>query len=282
MIALAKRAIGPGRLRLREMAEIGARADDQHQALLSGDDQWGMFGIKPAVEPLVESLPKPGRSARQSLTAGVAVVTGLIVFAVIATVNARSADQTSRAVSAQTVTVTRPASRPIPRPMNPPPALDIPLPFFPVFPAPPSAPAIASAQPSVSPVRIGQQIADGDFTFAVTSVIRSKTVANPNVPFLQTMAEGTFLTVALTITNNGKQPEVFIASYQKLRINGVVYAVDPVAALWTLTLETIVSPGGTATVPLPFDVPTGVPSGGALELHASANSRGVVELLPPQ
>ena len=112
---------------------------------------------------------------------------------------------------------------------------------------------------------------------------RSKTVANPSFPFMQTTAKGTFLTAQLTITNNGNQLEEFIASYQRLRINGAVYVPDPSAALWTMTLETFVGPGTTVTATLSFDVPTDTAPGGVLELHRSSNSLGAnVELLPPQ
>lgn len=267
--------------RRQEQAAIAARADDQHEALLHGDDQWGVFGLRPAAEPFVDRPPRSRKLGRGSFVAGVAVVAGLLFFAVMATVNARSADRApgARPVSAPTVTVTAPASRPIPHPMNPTAPSHIP---FPVVPAPLPVPPSPSAQPS-APVRMGQHAVDGNVTFVVTSVDRSKTVANPSFPFMQTTARGTFLTAQLTITNNGSRPEVFIASYQKLRINDAVYAADPAAALWTLTLETIVSPGTTATATLSFDVPTDTPPGGILELHGSSNSPGAkVELLPPQ
>jgi Domain of unknown function (DUF4352) len=272
-------AIDSWQRRRQEKAEIAARADDQHEALLHGDDQWGLFGIRPATEPVVEPPPRSGKLHRPAVMAGVAVVAGLLVFAVTATVHGRSADRASgaRPVSAPTVTVTAPASRPIPHPMNPTAPLHIPSPVVPApLPAPPSP------QPS-APVRIGQRAVDGNITFVVTSVARSKTVANPSLPFMQTTARGTFLTAELTITNNGNQLQEFIASYQRLKINDAVYVPDPAAALWTMTLETIVSPGTTATAAVSFDVPTDTPPGGILELHGSSNSRGAnIELLPPQ
>ena len=276
---LAMVAIRSWRRRRQEKAEIAARADAQHEALLRGDDQWGVFGVKPSDEP-AEEPSTAGKANRRSLVAGVAVVAGVLVFAVMATVDARSADRAPRPVSAPTVTVTRPASRPVPHSMSPPPALNIPFPFVP---APLPAPTSPPLQPPSPPVRFGQQAVDGNVTFVVTSADRSKTVANSNFPFMQTTAKGTFLTVALTITNNGKQAEVFIASDQKLRITSGVYEVDPAAALWTLTLETLVAPGTTTTATLSFDVPADTPPGGIVELRASKNSRGAnVELLPPQ
>lgn len=281
LVVLGMLAIDSWRRRRQQKAEIAARADDQHEALLHGDDQWGVFGIRPAAEPFVHRPPRSRKLGRGSFVAGVAVVAGVLVFAVMATVNARSADRApgARPVSAPTVTVTAPASRPIPHPMNPTAPQHIPSA---VVPAPLPAPPSPSTQPSV-PVRLGQRAVDGNVTFVVTSVDRSKTVANPSFPFMQTTAKGTFLTAQLTITNNGNQAAVFIASYQKLRINDAVYVPDPVAALWTMTLETIVGPGTTAMATLSFDVPTDTAPGGILELHRSSNSPGAnVELLPPQ
>lgn len=278
LIVLAMLAIRFRQRRRQERAEIAARADDQHEALLHGDDQWGVFGVNPPAEPFVKPPPRPGKSARLSLAAGVAVVAGLVIFTVVVTVNARSADRAPRPASAPTVTLTGPANRPIPRPMNPTAAVDIPFPFIP---APLPAPTSPPTQPAASPVRLGQQAVDGNVTFVVTSVDRTKTVTNPSFPFMQTTAKGTFVTAQLTITNNGKRPEVFIASDQKLRIDSGVYEVDPAAALWTMTLETVVSPGVTAMAALSFDVPTETPPGGILELHGSSNSPGArVELLP--
>jgi hypothetical protein len=281
LVVLGMLAIDSRQRRRQQKAAIAARADDQHEALLHGDDQWGVFGLRPAAEPFVDRPPRSRKLGRGSFMAGVAVVAGLLVFAVMATVNARSADRApgARPVSAPTVTMTAPASRPIPHPMNPTAPQHIPSP---VVPAPLPAPPSPAAQPS-APVRLGQHAVDGNVTFVVTSVERSKTVANPSFPFMQTTAKGTFLTAELTITNNGNQLQEFIASYQKLKINDAVYVADPAAALWTLTFETIVSPGTTATATLSFDVPTDTPPGGMLELHRSSNSLGAnVELLPPQ
>lgn len=280
LLILAMLAVGSWQRRRQEKAAIAARAIDQDEALLRGDEQWGVFGIKPAAEPFVEPSSTSRISVRQSLLAAVAAVTGVLVFAVMATVDARSADREPRPASAPLVTVTRPTSRPVPQPMSPTPALHIPFPIIPVLPPTPSSP---QTKPAAPPVRLGQQAVDGDVTFVVMSVDRSKTVANPSIPFMQTTARGTFLTVELTITNTGMRPEVFIASNQKLRISSGVYGVDPAAALWTLTLEAVVTPGSTTTAALSFDVPTDTPPGGMLELHASSNSRGAsVELFPPQ
>jgi len=259
-------AIESWRRRRRERAQIAARADDQHEALLSGDDRWGVFGIRSGDGPIGEQSRVRNSTRRSALMASLAVATGLLAFTVTTTVDARSADRTARPVSS-------PASRPIPHhSMNPTPALGIPRPV------PPSRPT----KPS-EPVRMGQPAVDGDVTFVVRSVDRSKTIANPSLPFMQTNATGVFLTVQLTVTSNGDRAEEFVASYQRLRIDGAIYAPDPAAAVWTLAFETFVAPGTTAMATVSFDIPTDTPVGGVLELHRSSNSRGAdVELLPPQ
>jgi hypothetical protein len=253
------------RLRRRQAhAAIAARADDQDQALIHGNDQWGVFGVQPPNETMTASSPwSAGGSRRPTVLAGLAVVAGVLGLAVMAMVGARSSDRAPQArhVTAPTVTVTAPASRPIPHSMNPTPAQAIPAPA----------------------VRMGQPAVDGPITFVVTSVNRSKTVSNPSFPFMQSGAKGTYLTAELTITNNGGRPEMFMASYQRLNIDGAVYAADPAAALWTMTWESPVSPGTTVTAVLSFDVPTDTPPGGVLQLHGSSNSLGAdVELLPSQ
>jgi hypothetical protein len=275
LVVLGMLALDSWRRRREEKAQIVARADDQHEALLLGDNQWGVFGLRPAAEHVADPPPGSANSHRQSLVAGVAVMAGLLVFAVMATMNARSADPAprQRPVSAPTA----PASRPIPHPMNPTASQGLPSPVVPApLPPPPSPQASA-------PVRMGQRAVDGNITFVVTSVDRSKTIANPSLPFMQTTAKGTFLTAQLTITNNGNQLQEFIASYQKLKINDAVYGADPAAAVWMLTFETFVSPGMTAMAAVSFDVPADTPPGGVLELHGSSRSPGAnVELLPPQ
>lgn len=236
-----------------------------------------MLSLKPLTQPALE-LPLPKKADRQSHLAGLAVVAGVLVFAAMITVNARSADRAPDKISAPTVTVTRPALRPAPQPRISLPPLAIPLP---PVPAPNLAPTFTPIQPPAAAVRIGQQAIDGDLTFVVTSVDRSKTHASPSVPFIKTTAKGTFLTAHLTITNSGKQSEVFVASGQKLTINGAVYTTDPVVALWTLMFGASVSPGATVAVGLSFDVPMDAPPGGMLELHESPNSHGATVELPP-
>lgn len=276
---LAMLAIRSVQRRRQEKAEIAARADDQHEAVLRGDDQWGVFGIRLPAQPTAESPATPGKSGRTSVVAGGAVVVGVLVFALMTTVYARSTDRTRGPVSASRVRVTTPASRPIAQPMIPLPPVAMPFPFIP---APVPAPTSTPTQPAAPPVRMGQQAVDGNLTFVVTSFDRSETVGNPINPYLHVTAKGIFVDAHVTISNTGTQPEVFFAADQKFVVRGIVFNVDAAAAMWTLTTAVGVSAGASVPVALSFDVPTDTPREGMLELHESSMSRGVdVALLPP-
>jgi Domain of unknown function (DUF4352) len=260
-------AVDSWRRRRLEKAQMVTRADDQHEALLRGDDQWGVFGLPPGVEHVADPAAGSADSRRAFLVASAAVVAGLLSFVVIATVPSRPAHQSPRPVAAPIFRTPTPAIRPIPHSPNQTAPQHIPAP----------APVL-QPQPA-APVLMGQHAVDGNVTFVVTSVERSKTITNAGLSFMQTTAQGTYLTAQLTITNNGSGLMEFIAAYQKLKIGDAVFVPDPAAAVWTLTFGTFVGPGTTVTAQLSFDVPTNTPDGGVLELHRSSNSSGAqVEL----
>ena len=285
LVVLAIAAVRSVQRRNHEKRELAARADDQHEAVMRGDEHWGVFGLHSA-DMLPPDSPG-GKRDRRPLLAGVTVAAGVVGIAVVSTVDPRSAERPSHPDAMPTVTVPTPtptptvtvtqyASPPIQLPVFPIPALGVPLPFGLGSPSAPPA-----AGPPAAAVRMGQQAVDGNLTFVVTSVDRSKTLANPIIPRIQTTAAGTFLTAHLRITNGGTQPRVFVAADQKLKINGVTYNVDPAAALWTLTMGTGLGPGVNTAVALSFDVPADTPPAGILELHESSSSPGAtVELLP--
>lgn len=261
--------------RREEMAAIAARADDQHQAVLRGDDQWGVFGQKPPVEFGEDSDWSPpstlSKPDRKWMIAGCGIAAAAVLFAALVTVNARSADRPSGPVPAPTITHTRapiaPTHQALPAPSLTFPALPFPFPL-------PSTSTVPTT-PTGVPAQIGQQAADGQLMFVVTSFDRSKTAGNPVIPFMQATAKGIFVNAHVTITNRGTQPAVFFASDQKFKVGGLVFNVDPAAALWTFTTAVPVSPGVSVPVTLSFDVPADTPRGGTLELHVSSTSRGV-------
>ena len=275
--------------RREEIAAIAARADDQHKAVLRGDDQWGVYGQKPPTPPGWDNyapIVPPSRQWKPDqkwVVAGCAIAAVALLAALI-TVNDRPADRLSGPMPAPKGTNT-------PRPMiprhqgMPAPAPYTPGQLAPLLPIPgipfPSA-TVAPNTPTGVPANVGEPAADGQLVFVVTSFDRSTTPANTIVPYLQASAKGIFVNAHVTITNRGTQPAVFFAAEQKLRVNGVEFTVDPVAAVWTLTTAVGLSPGTAVPVTLSFDIPADAPPSGTLELHESSVSRGVdVALRPP-
>lgn len=278
------------RRRREEMAGIAARADDQNEALLRGDDQWGVFGQKPSPPgeksdvPIMDPPSTPRKPGQKWVIAGCAIAAGVVLFAALITVTARSADRSSGPMPAPKTIYARPPMDPSHRSM-PAPAPFTPKQLVPSLPFPgilsPST-ALVPGPPTGVPAKIGQPATDRQLVFVVNSFDRSKGAGSPVFPYVQATATGTFVNAHVTITNTGTQPVVFFAADQQFRVNSVVFPVDAAAALWTLTTAIGVNPGASVPVTLSFDVPTDTPPGGTLELHESSTSRGVdVALLPP-
>jgi hypothetical protein len=205
-----------------------------------------------------------------------------LLLAALITVNIGSDQRSSAPTPAPRVVPTRPPfaqphqglPAPSPHTQQPaPPSL-----VFPGIPFPPTT--VAPNPPTGVPAKIGQQVADGQLTFMVASFDRSKTVASPINPFLQVTADGIFVNVHVTITNTGAEPVLLFATDQKLRVGNVVYNVDAVAALSTLTAAIPLGPGASVPVTLSFDVPADT-SPSVVELHTSSMSRGVDVTLQP-
>lgn len=113
------------------------------------------------------------RTTSRSSTVCVGVV-GFLALAMMVALDDRSPHQ--RPGAAPTVTVTTPANNALEHSMNPTPVHGIPgaSASHPTRPARPAA-----------PVRTSRPAIDGTVTFVVTAVDRSKTVANPSFPFMQ-------------------------------------------------------------------------------------------------
>jgi Domain of unknown function (DUF4352) len=294
-VMLVVRVMRSRQRRSEEMTAIAARADDQHQAVLRGDEQWGVFGQKPPMPPggnrYAPIMPRPSTPRKPDqkwVIAGCAIAAGVMLFEAFTTMDARSADRLAGPRPAPRVTDTgmpmAPTHHAMPAPAPYAPghlAPSLPFPWIP-FPFPFPSTTVAPGPPTGVPAKIGQQAADGQFVFVVTSFDRSKTVKNPVSSYLQVTANGIFVNAYVTITNTGTQPQVFFAANQKLMVNGVVFNIDAAAALFTLTTAVGVSPGASVPVALSFDVPTDTPPGGTLKLHESSMSRGVDVALLPQ
>jgi hypothetical protein len=82
LVMLAMLAVRSRRRRRQEKADIAARADDQHEALLRGDDQWGVFGIKPPAEVLVEPPPTSRTPGRESLAITIGTIGAIALLSI--------------------------------------------------------------------------------------------------------------------------------------------------------------------------------------------------------
>lgn len=141
-------------------------------------------------------------------------------------------------------------------------------------PAAPSTPQIAPA---------GSAVRDGKFEFRVLSVGTSKTVGDPGGnPYMRETAQGTFVVVALNVTNIGNESQSFFASNQKLiDAQGREYEASSTADMYMNedALGTGINPGNSIQVFVAFDVQPGI-TAKAIELHDSAFSGGALLALP--
>ncbi|ORW60833.1 hypothetical protein AWC20_07820 [Mycobacterium parmense] len=280
-VVLVVRSVHRRRL---ETAAIAARAEDQHAALLHGDEQWGVFGQKSpmSLEENSATLSSTAGRPRTWIIAGCTAAAAVILFAALVT-HTEPSHRSSAPTSAPAIIGAKPPpvsprhGAPAPAPFDPS-RLIPPLPFPELF-SPPTT--VAPGPPTGVPAVIGQPAADGRLRFVVSSFDRSKTTGNPVVPFMQATAKGIFVNAHVTVTNTDAQPAVFFAAEQRFRVDGIVYDVDGTASLFTLTTAVAISPGDSVPVTLSFDVPTSTPNGGTLELHDSSASRGVNVALPP-
>lgn len=118
---------------------------------------------------------------------------------------------------------------------------------------------------------MGAEVRDGKFAFVVQRVDTSNQLGT-------TKPRGTFVTVTMTVTNIGGQPQSFFVANQKLLDKaGRSFAADSMVALEMnsngTSMLTDMNPGFTISVLVPFDVPLGT-APDVVELHDSAFSGG--------
>ncbi len=121
------------------------------------------------------------------------------------------------------------------------------------------------------PASMGAEVRDGKFAFVVQRVDTSNQLGT-------TKPRGTFVTVTMTVTNIGGQPQSFFVANQKLLDKaGRSFAADSMVALEMnsngTSMLTDMNPGFTISVLVPFDVPLGT-APDVVELHDSAFSGG--------
>lgn len=137
----------------------------------------------------------------------------------------------------------------------------------------------AVAEPAVeesSNPGIGEEAADGKFTFVVNGIDCSATEIGDQ--YFGETAQGQFCIVDVTITNTGNEAQSFFGDNATLfNADKQQFSADTSAAIYledSSSLYEEINPGNTLNSRVVFDVPAGtVPT--AIELHDSAFSGGV-------
>lgn len=114
---------------------------------------------------------------------------------------------------------------------------------------------------------------DGGLTFEVTGVDVTSTVTSPTTDVLSKEAQGEFIVVSLTVTNNGTEAGSYNAQLQKLRAMGSTFDADPEASFYVGTIYEDINPGNSLDTAIVFDVPVGTQPE-AIELYGTAVSVG--------
>ncbi|GEL18376.1 DUF4352 domain-containing protein [Pseudonocardia asaccharolytica] len=128
---------------------------------------------------------------------------------------------------------------------------------------------------------LGQEVRDGSFAFTVTKVEPGvKTLGDG---FLKSTAQGHYVLVHLTVTNIGKDAQMFSGGNQKLLdAQGREFDADTGAAVMNLpdsqSFLNNINPGNSVNGTVVFDMPTDV-APAAIELHDSAFSGGATVAL---
>jgi hypothetical protein len=141
----------------------------------------------------------------------------------------------------------------------------------------------SSAAPGATPPPVGlnQEARDGKFAFVVTSVDTAKTAHDPDNPFTQQIAKGTYVNIHLTVKNIANRPQTFFADNQRLWVGDRQFSPDRMAAVWAKASNVRIDPGSSITAEVTFDVPAGATGADTVELHDSALSAGVKVVARP-
>jgi hypothetical protein len=141
-----------------------------------------------------------------------------------------------------------------------------------------SAPASESAEPSAveetQAAGVGQEVRDGNFSFVIAGIERVDAVADAEFPEIQKTAQGEFVIVKMTVTNVGAEPQTFFASFNTLSDGSTVYQSDDEAWIYLGNTLADLNPGDSIDTAVVFDVPKGTDVE-SIELHDGPFSDGV-------
>jgi hypothetical protein len=141
-----------------------------------------------------------------------------------------------------------------------------------------SVPASESAEPSgveeTQAAGVGQEVRDGNFSFVIAGIERVDVIADPDIPQLRKAAQGEYVVVKMTVTNVGAETQTFWASFNTLSDGSTVYQSDDEALVYLDNTMVDLKPGDSIDTAAVFDVPKGTDVE-SVELHDGPFSDGV-------
>ena len=119
----------------------------------------------------------------------------------------------------------------------------------------------------------GGAVTDGSLSFVVHGFEVGSTVVSSSAP-IEKNAQGEYVVVHMTVTNNSDTATTFIATFQTLNAGGTTYNIDDEATFYLDSGLAELAPGASADASIAFDVPPGtVPE--SVMLHVDPMSPGV-------
>jgi hypothetical protein len=140
-----------------------------------------------------------------------------------------------------------------------------------------SAPASEFKEPDPTETQaagVGQEVRDGNFSFVIAGVERVDAVADTEFPEIQKTAQGEFVIVKMTVTNVGPEPQTFFSSFNILSDGKTTFQPDDEAWIYLGNTLADLNPGDSIDTAVVFDVPKGTDVE-SIELHDGPFSHGV-------
>ncbi|MDT4950911.1 MAG: hypothetical protein QOJ37_3506 [Pseudonocardiales bacterium] len=121
---------------------------------------------------------------------------------------------------------------------------------------------------------VGQEVRDGNFSFVIAGVERVDAVTDAEFPEIHKAAQGEYVIVKMTVTNVDHEPQMFFASFNILSDGTKTYRPDDEAWVYLGNTLADVNPGDSIETAVVFDVPKGTDAE-SIELHGGPFSEGV-------
>jgi hypothetical protein len=209
---------------------------------------------EPPVAAVAPTATKSGRDPKVLIGIGAAVVVliGVVVAAVILTINTKVGEDSVTHKPAEDSVTHKPAEA-----------------------SASSAPRTEDPDPTETQAAgVGQEVRDGNFSFVIAGVERVDAVTDAEFPEIHKAAQGEYVIVKMTVTNVDHEPQMFFASFNFLSDGTTTYRPDDEAWVYLGNTLADVNPGDSIETAVVFDVPKGTDAK-SIELHGGPFSQGV-------